>query len=229
MKLVKKLSTLILIVVTSLTIVACSNDDNPADPDPQEGQVMAVHTSPNAPAVDILVNSVAVVEGLGFTENTGYLAVPAGSQNFKVYVPALDAVIFDQTLPVAPTTYFSVFAADSVEKIYFFITNDDLTNPAAGKAHVRFMHLSPNAPAVDITDTNGNIIFGNYEFSDYSDFTPIDVGTYDLQVRLQGTDTVVLPLNDIVLEDGKIYTVYAKGFVGGAGDQALGAEIIVNN
>jgi len=229
MKLVRKLSILSFILVASLAMIACSDDNNPADPDPQEGQVMAVHTSPNAPVVDILVNSVAVVEGLGFTENTGYLAVPAGSQNFKVYVPALDAVIFDQTLPVAPTTYFSVFAVDSVENIYFLITNDDLSNPAAGKAHVRFMHLSPNAPAVDITDTNGNILFGGYKFSDYSDFTPIDAGTYDLEVRLQGTNTVVLPLNDIVLEDGKIYTVYAKGFVGGAGNQALGAEIIVNN
>jgi hypothetical protein len=29
--------------------------------------------------------------------------------------------------------------------------------------------------------------------------------------------------------DGNIYTVFAKGFVGGTGAQALGAEIIVNN
>jgi hypothetical protein len=31
------------------------------------------------------------------------------------------------------------------------------------------------------------------------------------------------------LADGKIYTVFAKGFLGGTGAQALGAEIIVNN
>ena len=229
MKLIKRISVLSLIAVTSMSVVACSDDDSPVEPALQAGQVMAVHTSPNAPVVDILVNSVAAVEDLGFTENTGYLTVPAGPQNIKVYVPALDAIIFDQTLPIAPTTYFSIFAVDSVENINFFITNDDLTMPAAGKAHVRFMHLSPNAPAVDITDTDGNIIFGDYKFPDYSDFTPVDAGTYDLEVRLQGTDTVVLSLNDIVLEDGKIYTVYAKGFVGGVADQALGAEIIVNN
>jgi hypothetical protein len=31
-----------------------------------------------------------------------------------------------------------------------------------------------------------------------------------------------------VLGEGKIYTVFAKGFVGGTGNQALGAQIIVN-
>jgi hypothetical protein len=39
---------------------------------------------------------------------------------------------------------------------------------------------------------------------------------------------VVLALNNIALESGKIYTVFAKGFVAGTGAQALGAQIIVN-
>jgi len=54
-------------------------------------------------------------------------------------------------------------------------------------------------------------------------------GSYDLQVRLQGKTTVVLPLNGITIEDGKIYTVFARGFVDGQGDQALNAQIIANN
>jgi hypothetical protein len=39
---------------------------------------------------------------------------------------------------------------------------------------------------------------------------------------------VVLDLPGIGLENGKIYTVFAKGFVGGSGEQKLGAEIIIN-
>ena len=40
---------------------------------------------------------------------------------------------------------------------------------------------------------------------------------------------MVLPLPGISLAAGKIYTVWARGLVGGAGAQALGAQIIVNN
>ena len=124
---------------------------------------------------------------------------------------------------------YSVFAVDPVANITPLVIVDDLTAPAMGNAHVRFIHLSPDAPAVDITTTDGTVVFGNYEFKDYSDFTPLPAGSYDLQVRLAGTDTVVLELNGIAVADGNIYTVFAKGFVSGTGTQALGAEIIVNN
>lgn len=106
---------------------------------------------------------------------------------------------------------------------------DDLTAPASGKAHVRFVHLSPNAPAVDVAVTGGAVVFGNKSFKDYTAFTPLDAGTYNLEVRVAGTSTVALPLPGITLQAGKIYTVFAKGFLGGTGSQALGAQIIANN
>jgi hypothetical protein len=232
MNVIKKSLLFIGIAMLSLAVVSCSDDDSPTENNtPSQGQVMAVHTSPNAPGVDVLVDDAVAVTNLEFTKNTGYVGVNAGTRNFKVNVtntnPAVN--IFDADLPIAANFNYTVFAIDSVENIDFILTIDDLTAPASGKAHVRFFHLSPNAPPVDITDTNGNIVFGDYAFSEYSEFEPLDAGTYDLQVRLQGTNTVVLPLNGITLEDGKIYTVYAKGFVGGAGAQELGAEIIVNN
>ena len=59
--------------------------------------------------------------------------------------------------------------------------------------------------------------------------TALNAGTYNLEVRAAGTNTVALPLPNITLTAGKIYTVFAKGFLGGAGAQALGAQVIVNN
>jgi hypothetical protein len=130
---------------------------------------------------------------------------------------------------------YSVFAIDSVAEIKAAVVMDDLTTPAAGKAHVRFFHFSPNAPAVDIAVTGGPVVFSNRMFNDQStnaslsNFTPLDAGTYNLEVRLAGTNTVVLALPNVTLTAGKIYTVFAKGFAGGTGMQALGAQVIVNN
>ena len=130
---------------------------------------------------------------------------------------------------------YSVFAIDSVSKIKAALVSDNLSVPAAGKAHVRFFHFSANAPAVDIAVTGGPVLFPNRLFNDqstnaaYVNFTPVDAGTYNLEVRAAGTNTVVLALPNITLTAGKIYTVFAKGFLGGAGAQALGAQIIVNN
>jgi hypothetical protein len=75
----------------------------------------------------------------------------------------------------------------------------------------------------------GAVLFGNKTFRQYTEFTPLAAATYNLEVRLAGTNTVVLSLPNITLQSGKIYTVFARGFVGGSGAQALGAQIIANN
>jgi len=210
-----------------LATVGCS-DDNPTAP-AAGARVLVVHASPDAPAVDLLVDNTLKGSGLAFPGNTGYLAVPAGTRNFKVNASGTAISVINANLDLAGGANYTVFAADSLSKLAPLVLTDNLAAPAAGKAHVRFVHLSPNAPAVDVALTGGGVVFGNRTFKQSTDFTPLDAGTYNLEVRLAGTGTVVLPLPGITLTAGKIYTVFAKGFVGGAGAQALGAQIIVNN
>jgi hypothetical protein len=207
----------------------CSkDDDNPMAP-VLTSSVMAVHASPDAPAVDLLVDNAVAGTNLAFPNNTGYLTVNAGLRSIKVNAAGTATTVIDADLDFPAGTSTTVFAVDSLSKISAVVLSDDLTAPASGKAHVRFVHLSPDAPAVDVGVQGGAVVFGNKAFKEFTAFTPLDAGTYDLEVRLAGTSTVVLPLPGISLTAGKIYTVFARGFVGGAGAQALGAQIIVNN
>jgi len=213
-------------IVAAATLTGCL--DNPTQ-SRFKGEIMAIHASPDAPAVDLYVDGVKAGTGLAFPQNTPYLPVRKGTRNIKVNVTGTTTTVINANLPVAAGASYSVFATDSVAKISPLVLVDDLSRPAAGKAHVRFVHLSPNAPAVDVALQGGAVVFGNKAFREYTAFTPLNAGSYDLEVRLAGTNTVVLPLSGIALEAGKIYTVFAKGFVGGNGAQALGAQIIVNN
>ena len=226
MKINRLLATLLAPLM--LFVVACDDDDNPILPQP-EAQVLVVHASPDAPGVDLLVDNAIAGTNLTFPNNTGYLNVPAGTRNVKVNVTGTSTTVIEADLNLEDGRAYSVFAIDSVASISALVLADDLSAPASGKAHVRFVHLSPNAPAVDITLTDGTIVFGNTAFGEFKGFSPLDAGTYNLQVRVAGTSTVVLDLPNIALANGKIYTVFAKGFVGGTGAQALGAEIIANN
>jgi len=220
------------LMTVSVMTVGCSDDDddNIVNNTPETANVLITHASPDAPGVDILVdNGAPAVTNLEFPQNTGYVALNSGTRNVKVNVTSTPTTVINADLNLAPDNNYSVFAINSVSAIEPLVLVDDLTDPASGKAHVRFIHLSPDAPAVDIALANGGaVVFGNVPFKDYEGFTPLDAGTYDLEVRVAGTSTVVLPLPGITLQDGKIYTVFAKGFVSGSGAQALGAEIIVN-
>ena len=221
----------ILFVISGLLLLnGCKkDDDSTTGPSmPASSQVMVAHASPDAPAVDLLVDNSVVGTNLSYPNNTGYLTVTAGAHNVKVRVTGTTTTVIDANITLGANTTYSVFAADSASRLTPVVLTDNLSAPASGKAHVRFVHLSPNAPAVDVALQGGAVLFANKTFKQYTDFTPLDAGTYNLEVRLAGTNTVVLPLPNVTIQAGKIYTVFAKGFVGGTAAQALGAHVIVN-
>jgi len=215
--------------LAALALTGCGKDENNPVAPVTSARVMAVHASPDAPAVDLLVDGAVAGTGLAFPNYTAYLTVPSGSRNLKVRVSGTTTDVIDANLPVGAGVNYSVFAVDVVANIGPLVLTDDLAAPASGKTHVRFIHLSPDAPAVDVAVQGGPVLFANRAFKQSTAFTPVDAGTYDLEVRLAGTTTVVLPLNGIALQPGRIYTVFAKGLASGSGAQALGAQIIANN
>jgi hypothetical protein len=209
----------------------CSDDDNGVAPTPT-ARVMAVHASPDAPAVNLLVDNTVAGTGLTYPNNTAYLTVNAGSRNIKVNPTASPTVsVINANVNFSAGTSSTVWAVNFVSAIEPVVTSDDLTAPAPGKAHVRFVHLSPDAPAVDVALDGSSVVFGDITFKEGTAFTPLDAGTYDLEVRLAGTSTVALDLDPITLQAGKIYTVWAKGSAAASPPvgQELGAGIIVNN
>ena len=224
-----KIKLYMVLLVSVVFIMASCSDDGSTNSTTGNAQVLVAHTSPDAPGVDLLVDGQVAGTNLKYPTNTGYLEVEEGTRNVKVNVTGTSTTVIEANLDLGKDIYYSVFAVDEVAKLSPLVLVDDLSTPASGTAHVRFIHLSPDAPAVDITTTDGTVVFGDYEFKEYTAFTPLPAATYDLQVRLQGTSTVVLNLPGITLEDQKIYTVFAKGFVAGLDEKALGAEIIVNN
>lgn len=221
------------ILAVSAVFVACDKDDD--NNNMTTSQVMVVHASPNAPNVDVRINNSLALTNVAYPTNSSYTQLNSGSTNIKVSPTGTTTNVIDATVNLEANKNYSVFAVDSVSKIKAAVVMDDLTAPASGKAHIRFFHFSPNAPAVDIAITGGSVLFGNRTFNDQSTnmskaaFTPVNAGPYNLEVRAAGTNTVVLALPNINLAAGKIYTVFAKGFLGGTGAQALGAQIIVNN
>lgn len=226
----KNLVLAMAVTITAFTFVGCDDEEEtPMQPAISNSSAMVIHASPDAPGVDILVDNKVAGTNLTYLQNTPYLTLPSGTRNIKVNVSGTSTTVIEGNINFAKDKSYSIFAVNSAANIELLLLEDNLAAPASGKAHVRFIHLSPDAPAVDITLADGTVVFGNLSFKEFTAFTPLDAGTYNLQVRLAGTSTVVLDLGSITLTSGEIYTAYARGFVAGVGEQQLGAAIIVNN
>ncbi len=176
-------------------------------------KVRVVHASPDAPAVDVIVNGNKALTNVPFFAASDYLDLPAGSYDIQV-VPAgaTSPVVIDaKGVRVEAGKAYTIAATGKLADIKATILADNLSAPAAGKAHVRVIHFSPDAPAVDIKVAGGPTLIPNLAFPQASSYLPVDAGSYDLQVTPAGADAVVLDLKGTRLEAGKIYDVFAVG------------------
>lgn len=189
------------------------------------GKVRVIHASPDAPAVDVYVDGSKVLSNVGFFTASAYLDVPAGEHRFQV-TPAgapADQAVIDARATIQAGRAYTVAATGKLADIKPTILADNLAAPAAGKAHVRVVHASPDAPAVDIKVKGGPALISGLAFPNDSGFTPVDAGTYNLVVTPAGQDAVALDLPNTKLEAGKIYDIYAVGLLGG--EPKLRAEV----
>ncbi len=178
--------------------------------------VRVVHASPDAPNVDVWVDGNKALTDVAFSKYSDYVALPAGAHNFKVVATGTTGpAVIDVTPTLDAGKYYTVIAANKLASIQPLLLVDDLATPAAGKFHLRVVHASPDAPAVDVAVAGGPVLVSNLAFPKNTDFTPVDAGTYTIEVRPAGTTTAVLTLKDVKFDAGKLYTVIATGLVNG--------------
>lgn len=236
MKLKKKSQSVKVILFTVLTIFTLSffagcNEDNPVSPVTPQAYLTVVHASPNAPNVDILYGSSVVASDVPYLTRLAYIPVTGNSvTNLKINAAGTSTTVIDTALYMEDTKSYSVFVYDSLSDIKPLFLTDNLSSPGSTNANVRFIHLSPNGPTVDVGVSGKSVWFPFYSFSEYSSFRPVTGGMYDsLNVYPAGTSTVFYTKPDVNFESGRIYTIIANGFVGATGTQAFGLTIYPNN
>jgi hypothetical protein len=204
----------------------------PMSPDgsTDQARLRVIHACPDAPAVDVCANGQAAFTGAAFPSATAYAALDPGTYAIRVTAAGAgcnSAGVIDANLPLSAGQDISVVAVNLLAQIEPLVLVDNNTPPASGKAKVRFVHASPNAPTVDITLADGTTLFNNVAFKQASAYLEVAAGTYNLQVRDETGTAVVLALNDVQLVAGKVYTVFAVGLLNG--NPALNAFITVDN
>ncbi|WP_082232164.1 DUF4397 domain-containing protein [Halobacillus massiliensis] len=190
-----------------------------------EARVRLLHASPNAPEVDVYVNGQPLLERFAYKQRSDYLTVPAGQYKIDIYPSGQTSQpVLTQMVEVGAGNMYTVAAAGPVENLHLLAVIDS-DSVSSGKAKVRFWHLSPNAPAVDIAVKGGDILFRNVPFGKATRYLTLQPGTVDLEVRAAGTPNVVLTLPGVTLNPNESYTIVAVGF---AGEQPPLEAIFIN-
>ena len=114
--------------------------------------VRVLHASPDAPAVDVYLDdaNVDALTNVPFGTISGYLDIPAGDHNVKVYATGTTTgPVIDADVTVAAGQAYTIAATDAVASISAQVIEDS-PSASCDTAQVRVVHFSADAPAVDV-------------------------------------------------------------------------------
>ena len=132
--------------------------------------------------------------GGAYGSYTDYLPIPEGTYKISLYVAGTkNSPVLANMLTVNKNSILTVAAVGTLSDIELLAITDANETRKPGKAMIRFSHLSPNAPAVDITLPNGTVNFSNISFKHITSYIDVVPMNYTLQVRVAGTSNVVTP------------------------------------
>ncbi len=189
-----------------------------------DAKIRVLHASPDAPAVDVYADGTKVLSNVPFGAISNYLTVPAGAHHLQVFATGTTSgAVIDTNVTLDPGKAYTVAATNAVSKIEAQVIVDDAM-PTSGKAQVRAVHLSADAPAVDVAPRGSAVdaaLVKGLVYPKSTGYLDLNAGSYILDVRLAGTTTVALALPTLDLAAGTSYSVFV---IGSAASPAVGGN-----
>lgn len=170
-----------------------------------------LNVSPRIPAVDIYSDGNLVFSNVAYNELSEYLVVGPEEMHIQVFAAGEDSTpLLDTELNIPASSAITIAIIGTppdISLLPIFFSVEPANND---EALIRFAHLSPTAPPMDLAEADGTTLFNGVDYTQVTDFETIMPGTYDLQLRLAGEDKLLANEALKVLKR-KAYTVYAIG------------------
>ncbi|MCM3737452.1 DUF4397 domain-containing protein [Bacillus cytotoxicus] len=174
--------------------------------------VRILHASPDSSAIDIVINGQKVVKNISFKQYSPYLSLIQGQYRVDIVPAGEETPIFSALAPVIGNHAYTLAAAGNIEKLQLLYLTDNTPLPF-GQAKIRFVHLSPDAPQVDVALKDGENLFEKVIFKQATDYLQVSPGVADIEISAAGTKDVILTIPEVKIEANKIYTMVALGYV----------------
>ncbi len=220
----------ILILFLTLTLMGCLKKLDEV-PQVSISGFSVIHAVPTAEKFDIYLGSTKVnILDFAFTNKIDYLNAYSGIRQVSVGNKNASAFIKTENFTLKPNIAYSLFVIGKPDSIKYLFLTDTLTYPPAGKAKIRFVNLSPDAGALNLAIGGATAdLVADRLFKEYSPFITINnAERVTFNIKNKTTEVVEATLANVKIEDGKIYTVWAKGLKTATNDFKLGVEIFTH-
>lgn len=212
-------------------LVSCMDEDDGIISEPvQVAYVALYHASPDAPDLDITVDGRVINRyPFEYSSSTGYMNFFTGERKFQFNAVNANNALIDTTFNLEENKAYSLFAINRLSDVEALLVVDSAGTPSEGNAMVRFVHLSPDAPAFNIA-VNGTTdpLFADQSFKKATAFKELPANTYSFSVTNVAGGEAVLSADGVDLLPGRFYTIIVRGFATppGGNTNVLSVEVV---
>ncbi len=216
-----------MVICLFIIINSCTLNNAGSVTTTQQGAFLFAQASPDAPHLNIIINSITFDTSLQYKTYSPYIKANPGTYTFSV-IPS-DSASLGNTLDTVTTSIvtilanknYSFFYIDSFSAIKTAFVNDVFQAPSTDSVYIRFFNFCPNLTKsinlVDSTDKNvilsSGRVFNDQAYNpQYVAFKELPAKTYIL--NLETVSDSLLKTQTITLTGGKVYTLIAKGING---------------
>jgi len=178
------------------------------------GYVRLAHLSPDTPPIDIYLISMSgatrqrCVEGAGYGVVSDYMGVPPGAYSVAVRPGGASQTqppILANQLSVEAGKAYTVAAVGLRSTLALRSVSDELSMPVNGRARVRILQASIQAPILTVSSTADGLGSNETTYANTTAYKEVNSGPAAVQLRpiSGGQPTTV----DISLASGNVYTL----------------------
>lgn len=177
--------------------------------------IRVFHASPGSPEVDIYANGKKVANRLAYGQFTDYISVSAGMYIIEAFPVGLkDTPILSVRLPIKDNKVYTLAVIGILPNIGVLPIEDEYQNLYPNRANIRFINLSPNAPALNLALRSGRNLFTDINYTEASDYIQIPSGNYNFVVKPTAVNTIVVYMPNVRLLPKRNLTFYVLGMFG---------------
>lgn len=159
---------------------------------------------------DVAFGDLTAFDGVGDRDITAYKELPAERHEFRLMTHGgqKEVLATDSEGLSAGKHYTLLAVTEKNGKNVLHNVDDDLTPPDAGKAKVRVINLARGMSKVDLYGSGGkDAIITGATLNSPTDYKTVDPAETELSVRNSVSKKNAVPIKDINLRSGKLYTI----------------------
>ncbi|SOD20066.1 DUF4397 domain-containing protein [Pedobacter xixiisoli] len=223
----KTLYSIFAIAIVALAS-ACGKNDTQVT---EYGSLSIYNASPSTATHDVYLNGSKLNSAaLPYAGGVKYTQLTAGTYESKFTIASETASVYTKTgIAVGNNTFSTLYLTGNTGSFDGVLVTDDFGTPAADKAYVRFINLSPDATALDlrIKDATTNLA-SNQAFKKNSAFAAVDAGAKVFEIKETSASTAKTTVEH-TLVNGKFYTIIAGGkFNPGNNERTFNGQVITH-